>query len=54
MARVTGVPLSYLQTRGQQIKVVSQLIRKAMQQDLIMPVYQSQPGEDQFEGIVPK
>merc|ERR1712223_1042568 len=50
MARVTGVPLSYLQTRGQQIKVVSQLIRKAMQQDLIMPVYQSQPGEDQFEG----
>ena len=27
MARVTGVPLSYLQTRGQQIKVISQLIR---------------------------
>ena len=27
MARVTGVPLSYLQTRGQQIKVVSQLLR---------------------------
>lgn len=28
MARVTGVPLSYLLTRGQQIKVVSQLLRK--------------------------
>jgi DNA polymerase delta subunit 1 len=27
MARVTGVPLSYLQTRGQQIKVISQLLR---------------------------
>ena len=28
MARVTGVPLSYLLTRGQQIRVVSQLLRK--------------------------
>ena len=28
MARVTGVPLSYLLARGQQIKVVSQLLRK--------------------------
>ena len=30
MARVTGVPLSYLLTRGQQIKVVSQLLRKVV------------------------
>ena len=28
MARVTGVPMSYLLSRGQQIKVVSQLLRK--------------------------
>lgn len=28
MARVTGVPLGCLLTRGQQIKVVSQLLRK--------------------------
>ena len=28
MARVTGVPLVYLLSRGQQIKVVSQLLRK--------------------------
>ena len=28
MARVTGVPLSYLLSRGQQIKVISQLLRK--------------------------
>nr|BAO20830.1 DNA polymerase delta catalytic subunit [Branchinella kugenumaensis] len=49
MARVTGVPLSYLQTRGQQVKVVSQLLRKAKEQDLLMPVYQSQSG-DEFEG----
>jgi len=50
MARVTGVPLSYLQTRGQQIKVVSQLIRKAKEQDLLMPTYQSQASDDNFEG----
>ena len=28
MARVTGVPLNYLLTRGQEIKVVSQLLRQ--------------------------
>ena len=28
MARVTGVPMDYLLSRGQQIKVVSQLLRK--------------------------
>nr|XP_023399842.1 DNA polymerase delta catalytic subunit [Loxodonta africana] len=38
MARVTGVPLSYLLTRGQQVKVVSQLLRQAMSQVLVMPV----------------
>merc|ERR1719244_199163 len=50
MARVTGVPLSYLQTRGQQIKVVSQLLRKAMEQNLLLPTYQSQAGDDNYEG----
>jgi DNA polymerase delta subunit 1 len=42
MARVTGVPLSYLQTRGQQIKVISQLLRKAMEQDLVIPTMSHQ------------
>ena len=37
MARVTGVPFNYLLTRGQQIKVVSQLYRKAMSEDLLIP-----------------
>ncbi|KAG1674520.1 DNA polymerase delta catalytic subunit [Nymphon striatum] len=47
MARVTGVPLSYLLTRGQQIKVVvSQLLRKAAEQDLIMPVHKAEVGDD--------
>ncbi|KAK7939734.1 hypothetical protein WMY93_003060 [Mugilogobius chulae] len=31
MARVTGVPLTYLLSRGQQIKVVSQLLRQVLQ-----------------------
>merc|ERR1712012_287531 len=50
MARVTGVPLSYLQTRGQQIKVVSQLLRKAMEQDLLLPTHQSQASDENYEG----
>uniref|UniRef100_A0A3P9H543 DNA polymerase n=1 Tax=Oryzias latipes TaxID=8090 RepID=A0A3P9H543_ORYLA len=46
MARVTGVPLSYLLSRGQQIKVVSQLLRQAMKQNLVMPVVKTEGGED--------
>ncbi|XP_057374077.1 DNA polymerase delta catalytic subunit-like [Daphnia carinata] len=49
MARVTGVPLSYLLTRGQQIKVVSQLLRKTKEQGLLMPVHKAEAGEE-FEG----
>eukprot|EP00775_Hariotina_reticulata_P002392 gene2392-2696_t len=37
MARVTGVPPSYLLTRGQSIKVFSQLLRKARQKGFILP-----------------
>ncbi|KAJ1674834.1 DNA-directed DNA polymerase delta, partial [Spiromyces aspiralis] len=54
MARVTGVPFNYLLARGQQIKVVSQLYRKAIQQDLIIPTIEQRggagSGEDQYEG----
>ncbi|XP_064360612.1 DNA polymerase delta catalytic subunit, partial [Dromaius novaehollandiae] len=49
MARVTGVPLGYLLARGQQVKVVSQLLRQAMKQDLVMPVVKPESGED-YEG----
>lgn len=37
MARVTGVPMSYLLTRGQSIRVFSQILRKARERDLIVP-----------------
>ncbi|KAL0841933.1 hypothetical protein ABMA28_014163 [Loxostege sticticalis] len=50
MARVTGVPLLCLLTRGQQIKVVSQLLRKAKDAGYLMPAYHGQGSDDQFEG----
>ncbi|XP_066276800.1 DNA polymerase delta catalytic subunit-like [Branchiostoma lanceolatum] len=50
MARVTGVPLTYLLTRGQQIKVMSQLLRKAREQDLVIPAMQSSVSDEQYEG----
>jgi DNA polymerase delta subunit 1 len=37
MARVTGVPFNYLLSRGQQIKVISQLYRKCAQFNLLIP-----------------
>ncbi|XP_063229529.1 DNA polymerase delta catalytic subunit [Bacillus rossius redtenbacheri] len=50
MARVTGVSLSCLLTRGQQIKVISQLLRKARESGYLMPAYGSGVQEEQFEG----
>lgn len=50
MARVTGVPVGFLLSRGQQIKVVSQLYRKAIEEDYVIPVHDISPQEDKFEG----
>ncbi|KAJ3019409.1 DNA-directed DNA polymerase delta [Thoreauomyces humboldtii] len=51
MARVTGVPFNYLLTRGQQIKVVSQLYRKAKTEDLLIPALEVEGSDDvQYEG----
>ncbi|KAK9476875.1 DNA polymerase family B-domain-containing protein [Lipomyces japonicus] len=51
MARVTGVPFSYLLTRGQQIKVISQLFRKALELDLVIPnMRQEGSSDEQYEG----
>jgi len=36
MARATGVPIMYLLTRGQQIKVASMLYRKAFENDMVI------------------
>lgn len=37
MARVTGVPFNYLLSRGQSIKVLSQLFRKANDEGYVVP-----------------
>lgn len=50
MARVTGVTLQSLLTRGQQIKVLSQLLRKAKTKGFIMPSYTTQGSDEQYEG----
>lgn len=49
MARVTGVPFNYLLSRGQQVKFISQLFRKAREQDLVIPNL-SQDQEQDYEG----
>lgn len=51
MARVTGVPFSFLLTRGQQIKVISQLYRKCLEVDTVIPNLQQNGSSDvQYEG----
>ncbi|CAO3683082.1 unnamed protein product [Umbelopsis vinacea] len=50
MARVTGIPFNYVLVRGQQIKVVSQLYRKSLEQDLVIPAIRTEVGDEQYEG----
>jgi DNA polymerase delta subunit 1 len=45
MARVTGVPLNFLLTRGQQIKVFSMILRKTKKEKLLVP-HVSRSNED--------
>jgi len=52
MARVTGVPINFLFSRGQQIKVASQLYRKAKEMDLVIPVRRIENLEGKFEGAI--
>ena len=51
MARVTGVPLNFLLTRGQQIKVFSMLLRKTKKENLLIPNLAKNGSDDQsYEG----
>ncbi|QEU63049.1 Pol3 [Kluyveromyces lactis] len=50
MSRVTGVPFMYLLARGQQIKVISQLFRKCLQIQTVIPNMSSQGSDEQYEG----
>lgn len=50
MARVTGVPFNFLLARGQQVKFISQLFRKALEQKLVVPNLKNEGSDDQYEG----
>ncbi|VDK85190.1 unnamed protein product, partial [Onchocerca ochengi] len=50
MARVTGVPLDYLLSRGQQVKVMSQILRKAKSMHFFLPVIDVIQADDTYEG----
>jgi DNA polymerase delta subunit 1 len=48
MARVTGVPFNFLLSRGQSIKVLSKLYRKANEENYVVPSFK---GEGMFMSI---
>ena len=53
MAKATWVPLSYLSERGQQIKVFSQVCRKARELGFMVPTIKldpKAPSDDQYQG----
>ena len=50
MARVTGVPFNYLLAKGQQIKFISQLFRKALTHQLVIPNLRREEADEQYEG----
>jgi len=52
MARVTGVPISLLLTRGQQIKVLCQLHRKTQEKDLLIPFREKSQDDEGFDGAI--
>ncbi|KAJ7178836.1 DNA polymerase family B-domain-containing protein [Mycena crocata] len=50
MSRVTGVPFNYLLTRGQSIKVLSQLFRRANKEGYVIPALKTEGSDEQYEG----
>ncbi|KXN81551.1 DNA polymerase delta catalytic subunit [Leucoagaricus sp. SymC.cos] len=50
MARVTGVPFNYLLARGQSIKVLSQLFRKANEEGYVIPALKGEGSDEAYEG----
>lgn len=50
MARVTGVPFNFLLSRGQQIKFISQLFRKALEKNLVVPNLKNDSPDEAYEG----
>lgn len=50
MSRVTGVPITSLLTKGEQVKVVAQLLKHAREAGYFMPFHTYNPSSEQYEG----
>ena len=50
MARVTGVPFNFLLSKGQQVKFISQLFRKALEKNLVIPNIRVDSSDEPYEG----
>lgn len=49
MSNCTNVPMSYLHTRGQQIKVIGQFLRNTIKENIVIPL-SVQSTEDKYQG----
>lgn len=52
MARVCGVPFAFLRTRGQQIKVMAQLLPRARERGFLLPYIPVDPSDEKYEGAI--
>lgn len=52
IARVTGVPFAFLLPRGQQIKTLSKLYRKANVDNVLVPYAYKVPDQGKYEGAI--
>lgn len=52
MSNVTHVPVSYLHTRGQQIKVLAQVYRETSKKGYIIPFFKKEGEKEKFQGAM--
>ena len=52
MSNVTNIPISYLQTRGQQIRVLAQVYRETIRKNIIIPFTKKKNDHEKFQGAM--
>jgi DNA polymerase elongation subunit (family B) len=52
MSNVTNIPISYLQTRGQQIRVLAQVYRETIRKNMIIPFTKKKNDHEKFQGAM--
>lgn len=52
MSNVTSIPISYLQTRGQQIRVLAQIYRETSRKGIIIPFTKKRDDREKFQGAL--